>query len=213
MNLPGLLLVISGPSATGKGTVCRALLDQNPNIVYSVSATTRLPRDGEVDGVNYYFIDQQRFQQIIDEDGFIEWAKVYSGKYYGTPKKPVFDSLAAGKDVILEIDIQGAMQVKKKFPWAVFVFILPPSLKELRNRIIHRGTESAEAMSERLNCAETEIRSYCDYDYIVLNDKVKEAVSTIQAIIKAEKQKACRFKCVDKFDHEKDEFFLIPERY
>ncbi|ADG82658.1 guanylate kinase [Thermincola potens] len=211
MKLPGLLLVISGPSGTGKGTVCRALVEKHPSIVYSVSATTRPPRTGEVDGVNYFFLGEEEFLQKVKEGGFVEWAKVY-GNYYGTPKDALLANLAAGKDVILEIDIQGAMQVKEKFPKGVFIFIMPPSLKELQKRICTRGTDSAEVIAKRMNSAAGEMKSYSNYDYIVVNERVGEAVAAIEAIIFAEKHRASRYQCIESPDQD-NEILFIAEQY
>lgn len=212
MELPGLLLVISGPSGTGKGTVCKALSDRHPSIVYSVSATTRPPRIGEIDGVNYFFMDRAQFLKMKEENGFIESAEVY-GNYYGTPKDALLANLRAGKDVILEIDIQGAMQVRDKFPGGVFIFILPPSLAELKKRIVSRGTDTEEVITKRLNCAADEIKKYYNYDYVVINNTVEEAVAKIEAILIAEKQRSNRYTCVDNPDHEEREFIFKPKRY
>lgn len=190
----GLLLVISGPSGAGKGTVCRALMARHPEVVYSVSATTRKPRPGEIDGVHYFFVDREKFEAMIAADELLEWAMVYeNGNYYGTPRQAVLDNLAAGKDVILEIDVQGALQIREKFTDAVFIFILPPSMEELKNRITGRGTETAESISKRLACAETELHYVQKYDYCVINDVVEKAVEKLEAIIIAEK---CRVQRV-----------------
>lgn len=190
MRQSGLLIVISGPSGAGKGTLCKALLERINNLEYSVSATTRQPRNGEIDGENYYFITEEDFMQRIKQKDFLEWAKVYDN-YYGTPKKPVLEKLKAGKDVILEIDIQGAMKVKKKFPEGVFIFIAPPSIKELKMRICKRGTETEEAMLKRVKSAYDELKHISEYDYVVVNDVLDKAVNKLMAIIIAEK---CRVK-------------------
>lgn len=212
MELPGLLLVVSGPSGTGKGTVCKALIEKHPSIVYSVSATTRAPRVGEVDGLNYHFMSKEQFIEIKEEDGFVESAEVY-GNYYGTPKKALLENLRAGKDVILEIDIQGAMQVKEKFPRGVFVFILPPSLAELKKRLVNRGTDTEEVITRRLKCAADEIRNFRQYNYIVINNKVEEAVSKIEAILVAEKHNSSRYTCVDNLDFDAEKLIFAPEGY
>lgn len=186
MTQPGILIVLSGPSGTGKGTICRELLRNYPNIHYSISATTRQPRAGEVNGSNYWFITHDKFKEMINENDFLEWAEVY-GNYYGTPRTYVMELLNSGKDVILEIDTQGAMQVKNKFPQGVFIYIVPPSLDELANRIHKRGTESLEVIKKRLGCVTNELSYVNNYNYIVVNDEVNNAVNKIENIIGAEK--------------------------
>lgn len=186
MQQEGLLIVISGPSGAGKGTICKRLLEKNPNLGYSISATTRPPRTGEVNGVNYWFLSKDEFQQMIQEDGLLEWAEVY-GNYYGTPAQKVRESLAEGKNIVLEIDTQGAALVRDKFPDGVYVYVLPPSLDELKKRIIGRGTDSMESIERRLSCAKSEIAcADKQYNYLVLNDEVELAVERIEAIITAE---------------------------
>jgi len=184
----GLLLVLSGPSGVGKGTVCSALRSVSPDLVYSVSVTTRLPRAGEKEGVNYFFRSHEQFRAMIERDELLEWAE-YVGNYYGTPRSFVEEMLNAGKDVILEIDVQGALQVKRKFPDCVLIFLMPPSFAELKNRIEGRGTESVEAIRSRMNAAMEELRLMEHYDYAVVNDRVEKACATIQAIITAERCK------------------------
>lgn len=191
MAKEGLLIVISGPSATGKGTVCKALLNKDTQIHYSISATTRQPRPGETDCVNYYFLKPDTFQQMIANDEFLEWAEVY-GNFYGTPEKKVLEELSKGKDVILEIDTQGAMKVKNKISKGIFIFLVPPSLEELQKRIHNRGTETKEVIMRRMNCALEEMALIKHYHYVVVNDIVEEAVDKILAIIKAEKCKVER---------------------
>jgi guanylate kinase len=187
----GLLVVISGPSGSGKGTICKRLIDEIENINVSVSATTRKPRIGEIEGKNYFFIDEDEFVKKINNDDFLEYALVY-GNYYGTPKKTVLKQLENGKDIILEIDIQGALKVKENYPKGVFIFILPPSLEELKNRIEGRGTDSKEVIHRRLKCAYDELNYAFQYDYVVLNDEVDSAVEKIKEIISAEKNKSVR---------------------
>ncbi len=181
----GLLLVLSGPSGVGKGTVCSALRKKMEKLVYSVSATTRQPRTGEVEGVNYFFKSKEQFQEMIATNKLLEWAE-YAGNFYGTPLQFVEDTLADGRDVILEIEVQGAMQVKKQFPQGVFLFLMPPSLEELRNRIVNRGTEDDETIRRRMKLAGDEIKLLEEYDYAVVNDQVEVACEKIQSIITAE---------------------------
>ncbi|AKA69970.1 guanylate kinase [Clostridium scatologenes] len=192
MKEKGLLVVISGPSGAGKGTICKALLEKN-DFWLSVSATTRSPRVGEVDGVNYYFLSKEKFQNRIKNEGFLEYAEVY-GNYYGTPKDSVLSAIDIGKDVVLEIDIQGALKVKETYPEGVFIFILPPSMKELRQRIINRGSETEESLMTRFKAAYKEINYVSKYNYAVVNDTVEEAVKKIEGIVIAERCRVDRVK-------------------
>lgn len=187
----GLLIVVSGPSGCGKGTMLAEIL-KSDKFFYSVSATTRSPRPGEIDGVNYYFHSRESFEKLINEDGMLEYAE-FCGNYYGTPRKPVEDMLAEGKHVILEIEVQGAMKVMEKCPEAIFVFILPPSLKELRRRLHKRGTETEEVIEKRLSEAAGEIRQAYRYDYTVINGELSAAVDDLKAIIRAEELNAENF--------------------
>lgn len=192
-NTKGVLIVISGPSGAGKGTICKELIQKHDNIYISVSATTRSPRDGEVDGVNYYFITEDDFKSKVSNNGFIEYANVH-GNYYGTPKLNVEKVLDEGKDVILEIDIQGALKVKENFEEGVFIFILPPSMEELKRRIIKRGSETEESLMTRFKNAYKEINYVSKYNYAVVNDTLDLAVSKVEAIINAEKCRVDRIK-------------------
>jgi len=184
------LFVLSGPSGVGKGTVLDRLLEDFKQIEYSVSATTRKPRPGEVSGQDYIFLAEEEFLQMIREDRFIEWAKVHNN-YYGTPGEFVEKILKTGKDIILEIDIQGARQVKRNYPNAIFIFLIPPSLEVLRNRLEKRGSEDEINKDLRLKNAEREMKELASYDYIIVNDQITETVNKLKAIIIAEK---CRLK-------------------
>ena len=181
----GLLILISGPSGTGKGTVCDLLRQKHPEISYSISATTRQPRPGEQDGVNYYFYTKEKFREMIDQGQLLEWAEVY-GNFYGTPKQKVLDRLDAGEDILLEIDTQGALNVMKVMPEGLFIFLLPPSLEELAARLKGRGTETEESLHRRLGAAVDEIKLATKYRYVVVNDKVEDAEETIANNIEAE---------------------------
>ena len=181
----GLLIVVSGPSGTGKGTVCERLLNATPELAYSISATTRQPRAGEVDGQNYYFLTREQFEQKIQEGDFLEYANVY-GNYYGTPLGKIQERRAAGEDVLLEIDTQGALNVMQRCPDGLFIFLLPPSLAELEQRIRGRGSETEETLARRLGNAKKEIQIGLRYKYVVVNDEVELAVGRIKSILTAE---------------------------
>lgn len=187
----GLLVVISGPSGTGKGTVCKKLLAERENVRYSVSATTRKPREGEVDGQSYFFVSESQFLDMLEKDALIEWDK-YCDNYYGTPKAFVDQSVERGTDVILEITVEGALEIKQKYPECVLVFIIPPSLEELRRRIESRATECCNVIEKRLEQAENELKYVSKYDYLILNDSVENAVLNIEKVLDAERLKPSR---------------------
>ncbi|MBO5140658.1 MAG: guanylate kinase [Peptococcaceae bacterium] len=186
-NTRGVLLVLSGPSGTGKGTVCKVVRDSlGDNLAYSISATTRKPRTGEEHGREYFFFSKEEFEALRDQNGFLEWAQVYDN-YYGTPRAFVEEVLASGRDCILEIDPQGALQVRKATSEAVLVFIAPPSLEELRARLTGRGTEAPEEVEKRLSCAEAELAYSNQYDYLIVNDEVEKTAEKMKAILMAER--------------------------
>lgn len=186
MQEKGLLIVLSGPSGVGKGTVRKEIFSQ-PDIAfeYSISMTTRPPREGEVDGVDYFFKTREEFEELIKQGKLLEYAE-FVGNYYGTPIDYVEETLNAGKDVFLEIEVQGARQVREKFPDGLFIFLVPPSLSELKNRIVTRGTETEEVINNRMTVAREEIEMMSLYDYVVENDRVELAVERIKAIVIAE---------------------------
>jgi len=191
MKRRGFLVVLSGPSGAGKNTLLNAVLPRIPDLKYSVSATTRPPRPGERDGVDYFFLDDAAFDAMIARDEFLEWAE-FAGYRYGTPRRFVEECLAQGYVVITDVDIQGARQIKEKMPDGVFVFLLPPSMEELQRRLESRGTESAEAISRRLKIALEEVAAIVDYDYWILNNYLEEACEQLVSIIRAERARVCR---------------------
>ena len=182
MENKGLLIVYTGASGVGKGTIMKMLLERNPNLRLSVSATTRKPRLGEQDGREYYFVSHERFDEMIAENGFLEHAE-YVGNKYGTPKEAVFRMLDEGLDVILEIEVKGFLQIKKACPDCVTIFIAPPSFKELQLRLQGRGTESEEVIAERLRIAQEEMQHQYLFDYVVVNDDLERAVNEVLSII------------------------------
>ena len=192
MKKKGLLVVVSGPSGAGKGTICKNFMELNKEMLLSISSTTRNPRENEIDGVNYNFITKQDFEDLIGTDSLLEYVHVF-GNYYGTPKKWVLECIEKGKDVLLEIEIVGAMKVKEKYPDAILVFVLPPSLKELKNRIVTRGTETIEQIENRMARAMQEIKTIEKDDYFIFNDNLTRAVDDLEAIISAEKNKVNRY--------------------
>ena len=190
-NTRGLLVVVSGPSGVGKGTIMRPFMERNQNVKYSVSATTRAPREGEIDGVNYHFVTKEQFENLIENDEMLEYAR-YSRNYYGTPRSYVEEKLSEGKNVILEIEIQGAMKIKEKIPEAVLIFVTPPSVDELRRRLEGRGTETQEVIESRLSRAAEEAEGMEDYDYLLVNDDLEECVNELHRIISSERCKTQR---------------------
>ncbi len=185
----GTLMVVSGPAGVGKGTVVKRACElADGNIHLSISATTRAPRPIDAEGVTYYFKTKEEFRRMIDENEVLEWAE-YVGNYYGTPRKPVEDALSRGLDVILEIEVQGAMQIKKNFPEAVLTFIAPPSYEELESRLRGRGTETEEQILSRLQTAKGELALMGDYDYIVVNDQIEQASMDLLTVLRADKLK------------------------
>lgn len=183
----GRLIVFSAPSGCGKGTMLEEIC-KDDKFSCSISATTRAPRVGEVDGVNYHFLTREAFEKLIAEDGMLEYAQ-YCENYYGTPLKPVNDMLDAGKNVILEIEVQGAMKVKALRPDALLIFVLPPSIAELRRRLLKRGTEELDVIEKRVSQATREIDEAVNYDYVIVNDALEDAVADFKAVIKAESLK------------------------
>ena len=181
----GLLIVFSGPSGVGKGTVLKQFMQTQQNCTISISATTRAPRPGEQEGVDYYFMDKERFEQMIAEDAMLEYA-CYGGNYYGTPRGPVEEQLRQGINVILEIELVGALKIKKQYRKGVFVFVMPPSMQELRRRLISRGTEGEKAIALRMEAARTEMEQAMLYDYIIVNQDVKDCCRKFEAIVVAE---------------------------
>jgi len=189
----GLLFVISGPSGVGKGTLRKKVFNIFPDLIYSVSVNTRTPRKGEIEGKDYYFVTVDEFKKRIIENNFVEWAIVH-GDYKGTPIKFLMEKLQKGKDVLLELDVQGAMQVKKKFSDGIFIFIAPPSWKDLEDRLRKRNTEGEKALEKRLKDAHIEIKYKNNYNYLVVNDNIKTALKKLESIIIAERCKMANCK-------------------
>ncbi len=193
--MKGNLFIISSPSGGGKGTLIREVLKRVPNLGYSVSFTTRKIRDGEENGKDYFFVETEEFQALINEDKLLEYAEVH-GNYYGTSKEKVAEELRSGKDVILEIDVKGAHIVKEKAPEAIGIFILPPSFEKLSDRLIERNTETKEALSIRLNNAKAEVKAVSDFDFVVVNDELENAVTDLESIFISERLRRVRQNAV-----------------
>ena len=191
-NRQGLLIVYSGPSGVGKGTLIGPIFEE-ADMTFSVSLTTRTPRADEVEGKNYYFVSQEIFEAMVDEGGLLEYAR-YNQNSYGTPRRYVEDTLRSGQDVVLEIDVQGAMQIKQSYPSAVFIFVLPPNVEVLRQRLAGRGTESDEDITRRMEVALSEIAMSEHYDYIIVNDDIDIARAQLRAIIEASRVRAPQMK-------------------
>lgn len=192
-NNKGLLIVVSGPSGAGKDTICQKLIKENSNIWMSVSMTTRKPRPLEKDGIDYFFVSSEEFENKINDNTFLEYAS-YNDNYYGTPKDKVEEKLNEGKDVILVIDINGAVNIKKIIPSALFIFIMPPDMETLKNRLIGRKTESKDKVVQRFITAYNEVNNYKKYNYVVVNDKVEDAVNKVKSIIQSEKCRVDRIE-------------------
>ncbi len=188
----GLLVVLSGPSGVGKGTVCRKLLESNPNMTLSISVTTRSRREGEQEGRDYFFRSKEEFARMARDGEFLEYTRVFGTHCYGTPKKYVQEQLDLGHDVILEIDVQGGLRVKEVCPDAVLVFLAPPSMEELKRRLVSRGTENEESIDRRTDVAYSEMQCITYYDYIVINCTVEQSADGLEAIIHAEKSRVSR---------------------
>lgn len=191
MERRGLLYIVSAPSGTGKTTLCKQIVQTVPNLWHSVSCTTRQPRPGEEHGREYFFVDDRTFQDMIERQEFVEWARVY-GHWYGTPRKAIADKLDQGIDVLLEIDTQGATQIKKKLQDGIYIYILPPSLKALKLRLQMRAGDSEEEIAHRLKKAREEVWSYREYYYIVRNDDLKQSLKELESIVIAERIKTKR---------------------
>ncbi|MCR4428962.1 MAG: guanylate kinase [Caldiserica bacterium] len=206
MKLPNLLLVISGPSGVGKGTLVSRYMERHPESYLSISLTTRKPRPNEVFGKDYFFVTPEEFRKEIENDNLLEWAQVF-GDLYGTPRQPVIDALRSGRDAILEIDVQGGVRVKTCFPESVLIFVLPPSQEELRRRLTKRGTEDQETLQRRLEVAKVEFQYLKYYDFFLINDLLEVAVSDLERIIFSEKHRVSR---MEQFFKEGGGPFAIP---
>ena len=209
MNQQGILVVVSGFSGAGKGTLMKELLKRYDNYALSVSATTRQPREGEKDGEDYFFVNREYFQQRIEEGRLVEYAQ-YVNHYYGTPRDYVEKKMAEGKDVILEIEIQGALKVKKRFPDALLIFVTPPSAQELRRRLVGRGTETIEVIGARLRRAAEEASGMEAYDYLLINDEIDACVEQMHQLITLQHSKTCYH--LDFLSRMREELYHLDER-
>lgn len=190
----GLLIVVSGPSGAGKGTICSKIVEDMNNVKLSVSMTSRLPRSTEKEGIDYYFVSKEEFEKKIDNDEFLEYAIVHSGQYYGTPKAKIEEDINNGISVILEIDIQGALKIKDLIEEALFIFIMPPSMEVLKERLIKRNTETEDKIMERFKTAYKELNEFKKYNYVVVNDSLTVAIDKVKSIITAEKCRVDRIE-------------------
>ena len=209
MNQQGILVVVSGFSGAGKGTLMKELLKRYDNYALSVSATTRQPREGEKDGEDYFFVSREYFQQMIEEGRLVEYAQ-YVNHYYGTPRDYVEKKMAEGKDVILEIEIQGALKVKKRFPDALLIFVTPPSAGELRRRLVGRGTETIEVINARLRRAAEEASGMEAYDYLLINDEIDKCVEQMHQLITLQHSKTCYH--LDFLSRMREELYHLDDR-
>ena len=209
MNQQGILVVVSGFSGAGKGTLMKELLKRYDNYALSVSATTRQPREGEKDGEDYFFVNREYFQQMIEEGRLVEYAQ-YVNHYYGTPRDYVEKKMAEGKDVILEIEIQGALKVKKRFPDALLIFVTPPSAGELRRRLVGRGTETIEVINARLRRAAEEASGMEAYDYLLINDEINACVEQMHQLITLQHSKTCYH--LDFLSRMREELYHLDDR-
>ncbi|MDD3730669.1 MAG: guanylate kinase [Endomicrobiaceae bacterium] len=191
----GMIIIVSAPSGAGKTSICDAIIRDDKNIVYSVSTTTRSPRSGEKNGREYFFVDEKTFKRDIKSGKFIEWAKVHDN-YYGTSKKVLLGALSKGRDVLLDIDVQGALNIKKQYKNALMLFIMTPTLKELKNRLIKRNKDSVKTIQTRIENARKEIKYVHKYDYLIINDKLKESIINAKAVVKAERLSIKRNKII-----------------
>ena len=193
MSAKGLLFVVSGPSGVGKGTILKLAQQNRNDICFSISATSRKPRNGEIDGKHYFFVEPDEFEKMIEEGKLIEWVK-YCENFYGTPKEYINSKICEGKNVILEIEVEGALNIKKTYPESISILFIPPNFTELRNRLIQRGTETEEVIEKRINRAKQELQFASSYDYIIINDTINAAVNAFNCIIEAEQHKTSFYK-------------------